>query len=85
MSKPIPVERAPVGKVLLNPRFGVEQTKEDGSIKVRAIDHLSWSPAFPALGADTDGERPSKKAGQGVSHRLSILLACIRRQEKRSV
>ncbi len=30
-------------EVLLNPRFGVEQEREDGSTKVRAIDNFSWS------------------------------------------
>ena len=29
---------------LLAPRFGVEQLKPDGSIKVRPVDHYSWSP-----------------------------------------
>ena len=40
--------------VLLHPRFGVEQVREDGSIKMRPIDHLSWSPGDEA-------EAPSKK------------------------
>ena len=31
-------------KVRLVPRFGVEQgVKPDGSVKIRAIDHFSWS------------------------------------------
>ena len=56
MSRPLPVEKAPLQSILLNPRFGVEQLKEDGSIKVRAVDHLSWSPPVEA-----QGERPSKR------------------------
>jgi len=29
--------------VLYHPRFGVEQEREDGSLKVRPVDNLSWS------------------------------------------
>ena len=29
--------------VLLHPRFGVEQEREDGSKKVRPVDNFSWS------------------------------------------
>ena len=29
--------------VLLHPRFGVEQEREDGSMKVRPVDNFSWS------------------------------------------
>ena len=61
MSKPVSLDMAPLDEVLLNPRFGVEQLKEDGSIKVRAIDHFSWSPAAPVLGMANQGERLSKK------------------------
>ena len=28
---------------MLHPRFGVVTEKPDGSIKVRAVDHMSWS------------------------------------------
>ena len=61
MSVPVSLEMAPLDEVLLNPRFGVEQLKEDGSIKVRAIDHFSWSPAAHAFGMASEGERLSKK------------------------
>ena len=29
---------------LLQPRFAVQQTRVDGTIKLRSIDHFSWSP-----------------------------------------
>ena len=32
-----------LGSILLHPRFGVVTEKPDGSIKVRAVDHMSWS------------------------------------------
>ena len=36
--------RACVLQVLLVPRFGVEQgVREDGSVKIRSVDHFSWS------------------------------------------
>ena len=60
MSEPRPVDEADLGTVLLNPRFAVEQLKEDGSTKVRAIDHLSWSPGWRSEASPT--ERPTKRA-----------------------
>ena len=60
MSPLVSADETDMSKVLLNPRFSVMQEKDDGSSKVRAIDHLSWSP----LGSETrDAEhRPSKRA-----------------------
>ena len=60
MQEPTPVDEASLAHVLLNPRFGVQQEKDDGRVKVRAIDHLSWSPAT-AAGIHAE-QRPSKKA-----------------------
>ena len=45
MAQPVPVKEMDLQQVLCNPRFGVCQEKDDGSCKMRAIDHLSWSPA----------------------------------------
>ena len=36
--------------LLLNPRFGVEQVKPNGTRKLRPIDNLSWSSAQPEVG-----------------------------------
>ena len=43
MTEPVPYVSAEMANVHLSPRFGVEQVKEDGSFKVRPIDHFSWS------------------------------------------
>ena len=47
MSWPVPVEEfseQDLNALLLAPRFGVEQgLKDDGSVKVRAVDNFSWS------------------------------------------
>lgn len=43
MSYPVPAERCDLNTVRLHPRFSVEQgTKSDGSLKIRAIDNMSW-------------------------------------------
>lgn len=55
MTEPVPVSAIDTAQALLNPRFGVEKEKEDGEIKVRAVDHLSWSP-----GTQGDAEMPSR-------------------------
>ena len=43
MTEPQRVEECDLSQVLLHPRFDVEQLKPDGSLKVRAVDHFSWS------------------------------------------
>ena len=57
MSWPVPAAGVEVGEMLLHPRFAVEQTRADGSIKLRAIDHLSWSTDVDEVGpyVHTDG------------------------------
>ena len=65
MSVPVPIEEVNTDHVLLNPRFGVEKVKENGDVKVRAVDHLSWSP-----GSRLDepmASRPNKKARKEAS------------------
>ena len=66
MSEPVPAAETHLSQVLLNPRFGVEQEKEDGSMKVRAIDHLSWSPST-RCDESTAECRPTKKARKEAS------------------
>ena len=44
MSKPVRAAEADLDELLCCPRFGVEQgVKQDGTKKVRAVDHFSWS------------------------------------------
>ena len=43
MSKPEPLSEEMQENWKLQPRFAVEQTKPDGSMKLRAIDNFSWS------------------------------------------
>jgi len=54
MTIPVDITNAIPQGVLLHPRFGVEQVKEDGTTKLRPVDHLSWSPG------DAE-EAPTKK------------------------
>ena len=43
MSCPVPVADRDLSEVRLCPRFGVEQgMRDDGSVKLRAVDHMSW-------------------------------------------
>ena len=44
MSHPVATDAVDLGSVRLVPRFGVEQgLREDGSVKIRPVDHMSWS------------------------------------------
>lgn len=70
MSEPVPAELSQLGDVLLVPRFGIEQgLKEDGSVKVRAVDNFSWSPA-----PEESTAKRSKKTVKGVCKRASIFV-----------
>ena len=65
MSQPTELEDMTQVEQLLCPRFIVEQTKEDGTKKLRAIDNLSWG-AKSAMDASLQ-ERPSKRMRKSVS------------------
>ena len=46
---PVPIDEVELDKVRLCPRFAVVQgEKEDGTAKIRPVDHFSWSA--PATG-----------------------------------
>ena len=48
MTQPVPVAEADLTKVRIVPRFAVLQgEKPDGTAKVRAVDHMSWSASGP--------------------------------------
>ncbi len=54
MSPAVRADRVDLNQVLLVPRFGVEQgITEEGEVKVRPVDHMSWSW--------TGGERKGRK------------------------
>ena len=42
VTKPVLWEEFDSSSCLLQPRFGVEQMKDDGSSKIRPIDNMSW-------------------------------------------
>ena len=54
MTEPRPYAECDTSGLLLHPRFAVQQARTDGSIKVRAVDDMSW--------AKIEGPRCSKKA-----------------------
>ena len=47
MVEPTVLAGEPPSDMLLHPRFSVEQTRDDGSLKLRAVDHFSWSSLEP--------------------------------------
>jgi hypothetical protein len=77
MSWLLPVEDfcpGDLSDVLLAPRFGVEQgLKEDGSIKVRAVDNFSWS----CVPDECEGRR-TKKIVKGALGGVFYVLHCAR-------
>lgn len=44
MAFPKLIHDLPPSDVLLAPRFSVSQVRCDGSVKIRPVDHFSWSP-----------------------------------------
>ena len=51
MSQPVVVQKGGDVDFLLNPRFAVEQLKPDDTVKLRAVDNMSWAPQAQS-GAD---------------------------------
>ena len=43
MTEPVLVDEGIPADVLLHPRFSVAQEKEDGSLKIKPVDNMSWS------------------------------------------
>ena len=60
MTEPATVEESAVNDLLLCPRFGVEQVKADGSLKVRPVDNFSWGECPP--GCTLDKQMSRKRA-----------------------
>jgi len=57
MSEPVHANSIDWSSVRLVPRFGVEQgLKPDGSAKIRAVDHMSWSASHGQKRKRTRGE-----------------------------
>ena len=71
MTAPLELVGEPPVDLLLHPRFAVQQAKPDGSVKVRAVDNFSWSPA------ETQAGQNMKKIRKLDSVRLCCI-ACIR-------
>ena len=62
MSDPVPADQCCLDGVLLAPRFAVGQgVQADGSVKIRAVDHFSWSSA-----PEGNATRRSKREMKGA-------------------
>ena len=68
MSEPAPADQCCLDKVLLAPRFAMEQgVQVDGLVKVRAVDNFSWSRA-PVGPAPRRSKRQMKGAHNPNQH-----------------
>eukprot|EP00973_Karenia_brevis_P033532 4623630-Karenia_brevis.AAC.1 len=54
-TQPTPAEPGVERVYVFHPRFVVEQSRADGSRKLRAIDHESWAPSDAGKGASLNG------------------------------
>ena len=76
MSKPIPVESCDLDSVLLHPRFGVEQEQLDGRVKVKAVDHFSWSTGRRGKEDSVNGHvAPGEKMSHDTMDYLAQVMA----------
>ena len=55
MSKPKVFDLNTCDSLLLQPRFAVEQSKPDGSVKLRSIHHFSWAPGSQGRDGSVNG------------------------------
>ena len=75
MSRPVPIEKHDLDATLFCPRFGVEQARADGSSKLRAVDHFSWSAdAVPKDGSVNGFTFPFEKMKHDTLDKLAVLM-----------
>ena len=82
MSEPQPIDRCALESVLLHPRFSVVQYRKDGSLKIRSVDNLSWSPGKRRRADSMNGYTVP---GERMSHdTLDDLLLALRELKNRT-
>ena len=75
LSHPRPIGELVSGEVLLHPRFGVAQVRSDGTTKVRAVDHFSWSGSPDGRGSSVNGQTaPAEKLSHDTLDGLGTAL-----------
>ena len=72
LSHPAAVADCEWDRVLLHPRFAVSQVKPDGSTKLRAVDHLSWSAGRHKADSVNGCTAPSEKMKHDTLDALAI-------------
>ena len=60
MSWPKEVDQFASEPGLLHPRFAVKQTRADGTVKLRAVDHFSWSVQRQGLSVNSETSASEK-------------------------
>ena len=60
MSWPRVVDQLVSEPGLLHPRFAVKQTRPDGTVKLRAVDHFSWSENRQGLSVNSETSASEK-------------------------
>ena len=80
MSKPSPLGARVHTVTRLQPRFGVVQSKTDGSAKLRPVDHFSWAACRKRKRDSVNGcTYPSEKLKHDT---LDVLAAAMRRMQR---
>ena len=69
MSMPKQVDPSCLQECLMCPRFGVEQLKQDGRTKVRAVDNFSWAPSL-----GSKAEKKQDSVNGALQQRASLVL-----------
>ena len=77
VSAPVPIEEFDTTSCLLHPRFMVEQPKPNGAVKLRPIDHFSWSLEGGKSDSVNGHVAPTEKLKHDTLDRLEALLRVV--------
>ena len=64
---------------LLHPRFAVAQWRQDGSVKIRDVDHFSWAADFDEASIN-EMTVPQEKMHHDTIDKLGALLRTFKRE-----
>ena len=81
VSWPVLMKDADLENVLYHPRFSVSRIRADGSVKIRAVDHMSWGLGKSARDNSVNGHTTVQ---ENMQHEpLNRLAEVMRRLKKK--
>ena len=73
LTSPVPAREFDLENVRLHPRFAATKRKADGSVKIRAVDHFSWSEGGKAESVNGHTHPCEKFMHETLDHLASVM------------